>query len=297
MGRGIRIICGVALAMGLLAGAEQNSFQEAQSTAETAAIEQSLVASAPPAPETQWQTDPAEKNAQPGSNDRDIWDLFAQWVMALAAVITVGVVAYSAKLLRDTLNATRDTVAKAADGAEAAWAAVKTAQDANVMARDSVAAQHRAYVLVTHARIRWEEEPFVEIRVQNAGATPATAVSINMKIVRRIGPDSEVIAKLVRECPHLIAASGTWEGVVPEDDRDVRAQAARALSDAAIHSHYVVLEGSLTWKTLYDEDAFKAPFRFLVPAASNRDERQRMIANPRGRAFFRVKPKRQVAPP
>jgi hypothetical protein len=208
-------------------------------------------------------------------------DLGAQDRMAKWALWMVGLSALTAGLTAAALWFVKGTL----DEARATTVAVNSA---NEFAEKSVAIQNRAYVHATGARIAWGAKPFVEIRVVNAGATPATEVRIDSKLLRKPAVDRVIVENLSTESPQLIAAPGTWVRVAAEDQAALCNLISQRLKECASSGSQVVVRGQVSFKTIYGE-SFRAPFRFFVLKADASGSRQIMQPYPlRGPAFVQL---------
>lgn len=175
MGRALRIICGVVLAVGLL-GAQlapqspdpDRSGQNTQPTSNPGSIA--------PEPENDRESGISDGAAQVEANELSRSDLAAQRWMALFAALQVILTGIGIWFIRRTLLATENAVTEAASATDAA--------------RDAVAetsrigeAQVRAYVSVIGAKFSWIGDreyglPNIStaISINNSGSTPAKSV-------------------------------------------------------------------------------------------------------------------------
>lgn len=157
----------------------------------------------------------AEENAQPDKPAKVAGPIFiggdtlAQWIMAIAGIIAVGISGWAVWLLWKTLKATRDMITEAERTTRAAEETTAVARDTLNETRISAERQLRAYIsfirveTLTTMDHRREDRPrkvdgyALRITIENAGHTPAIdcLITASIAIVDASSPDEPVFRK------------------------------------------------------------------------------------------------------
>lgn len=238
MGRALRIICGVALALGLSATANEAAAQAERSAGYQDSAPSNSVPVGASAPEPRRERSENDQEVPNETNDIERSDLKAQQTMALFAGLQLVLTFFALLYIRWTLHETK--------------IAAKAAEDIVLVTRQSAEAQLRAYVTMRAIYVTDVEpnkRPEFHFIFVNTGQTPAKLTSIIRIADVCVGPPG---LYKVRSAPRLVLHFALGSGEKSEQSVKLDKPISEAVFSQFIAGHLnLVFAGVITYKDAF----------------------------------------------